>query len=196
MSPFTQTDTPRRQPTCLAFHSNLGQTVDLLFNPFFNPFCLLIYSTPQARSCCQSHFNHKMAQTDPHQAKQRNSLWFGLSVMLLNVTSLSNEMDKLHTTVRSVKTGLVITVYKQIGPHICYMIMNYSNIYAPNGGGVVLFFHKELHPSRLNVDNHESVEVMWIRTVLVIHPCQTVHYPSCLSSTSTPSQSYTGEPSH
>lgn len=88
------------------------------------------------RSCKEDHVQKSIkvisGQVEPDEAPpgrlyQRFEiprLWFGLGLPLLlltNVTSMSNKIDELVTTVRSVKAGAVaITEARQIIPVSCY----------------------------------------------------------------------------
>ena len=119
-------------------------------------------------------------------------LWYSLPTLLLsNVTSLSNKIEELTVTARTVNAGvLAITEAWQIIPEtstISDYILFHRLRTNKRGGGVALYCHKELCPHQLDVRVPDEVEVLWVRITPPSHPrqvasviyCVVYHPPRC-----------------
>lgn len=111
-------------------------------------------------------------------------------------------MDQLVTTVRSVKVDVVAIKEAWQTVSETFYMENYEVIHHlhTNGrdGGVVLFCHMELRPSRLSIEIPEGVQVMWVRTALGYPPPSNCLHPllCTVSTASLPQQKYNREPSY
>ena len=110
------------------------------------------------------------------------------TVLLSNVTSLSNKIDEVHTAITTHRPGLVaITEAWQIDPDTI-SISDYHMFHNlrtnRRGGGVVMFAHQSLQPASVQVDVPEELEVLWVRVTPPRHPrhsasllCCVVYHP-------------------
>lgn len=107
------------------------------------------------------------------------------SLLLSNVTSLSNKIEELMVTVRSTGAGVVvITEAWQIAPEICniddYELFHHLRTNR-RGGGVALYCRSDLTPSHLQVDTPEGVEALWMRVTPARHPRHTAFIIYCVA---------------
>lgn len=124
-------------------------------------------------------------------------LWYDLpSLLLSNVTSLSNKLDEVITTIKSTNADVVaITEAWQIVPELCN-ITDYQLFHrlrtGKRGGGLVLYCRSHLHPTLLPVEPPDGVETLWVRLSPPAHPrhaasvliCLVYHPPRAASATS------------
>ena len=113
-------------------------------------------------------------------------VWYSLpSLLLSNVTSLSNKMDELIVSVRSTCADIVaITEAWQIVPEVC-MMQDYQLFHhlrtERRGGGVALFCRSSLSPSHLHVTIPNGVEALWVRVTPPRHPSDAASIILCVA---------------
>ena len=118
-------------------------------------------------------------------------VWYSLpSLLLSNVTSLSNKMDELMVSVSSTCADIVaITEAWQIVPEVCTMqdFQLFHHLRTERrGGGVALFCRSSLSPSHLPVNVPPGVEALWVR---VTPPAiLATQHPSFCASHTTPQE--------
>lgn len=133
--------------------------------------------------------NYNITPHKPYQHFEVPRIWYSLpSLLLSNVTSLSNKIDELTTVINKFSPGIVaITEAWQIVPDTIN-IDNYSlfcNLRTnKRGGGVALFSKNELSPILLPVNVPDGLELLWIRITPPCHPrhsasiiCCVVYHP-------------------
>ncbi|XP_076039158.1 uncharacterized protein LOC143024257 [Oratosquilla oratoria] len=112
-------------------------------------------------------------------------VWYSLpSLLLSNVTSLTNKMEEVIETVRSTGCDMMaITEAWQIVPEMCnienFVLFHHLRVNRV-GGGVALFCRADLNPSHLRVDIPEGVEVLWVRINPRLHPRHTASIIMCV----------------
>ena len=112
-------------------------------------------------------------------------VWYNLpSLLLSNVTSLTNKMEEVTELVRS--TGcdvMAITEAWQIIPELCkidnFVFFHHLRVNR-RGGGVALFCRDDLSPSHLSVEIPEGVECLWVRLSPHLHPRHTASIIVCV----------------
>ncbi|MPC79925.1 hypothetical protein E2C01_074482 [Portunus trituberculatus] len=92
--------------------------------------------------------------------------WFNLpSLLLSNVTSLTNKMDELIVTVRSTRADIVaITEAWQIVPEMC-MMQDFQLFHLRSerrGGGVAVYCRSTLSPSHFPLAVPPGMEALWV----------------------------------
>ena len=112
-------------------------------------------------------------------------LWYSLPTLLLsNVTSLSNKLEELTVMARSnCAEVLAITEAWQIIPetsNISEYILFHHLRTNRRGGGVALYCHEALNPHKLDVQVPDDLEVLWVRVTPPRHPRQAASVIYCV----------------
>ena len=134
--------------------------------------------TPSIRKCRQ-------VEEREYKHFEVPRVWYSLpSLLLSNVTSLTNKMDELIVTVSSTGADIVaVTEAWQIVPEVC-MMEEYELFHhlrsERRGGGVALFCRSTLSPSHLPVNVPAGVEALWVRVTPPCHPSGTASIILCL----------------
>ena len=121
----------------------------------------------------------------PRNISEVPRVWYNLpSLLLSNVTSLTNKMEEVTEAVRTTNCDVMaITEAWQIVPEVCN-IENFALFHHlrvdRRGGGVALFCRDDLSPSHLGVDVPEGVEALWVRVNPHLHPRHTASVIVCV----------------
>ncbi|MPC74709.1 hypothetical protein E2C01_069083 [Portunus trituberculatus] len=124
------------------------------------------------------------AEARKHTRVETPRQWFNLpSLLLSNVTSLTNKMDELIVTVRSTRADIVaITEAWQIVPEVCMMqdVQLFHHLRSERrDGGVAVYYRSTLSPSHLPVAVPAGVEALWVGVTPFSHLRHSLHHPLC-----------------
>ena len=112
-------------------------------------------------------------------------VWYHLpSLLLSNVTSLTNKMEEVTELVRTTGCDMMaITEAWQIIPEVSNIenfVLFHHLRENRRGGGVAVFCRADLNPSHLSVNVPEGVEALWVRLTPRVHPRNTASILVCV----------------